>query len=171
MQKNKTVSFMYTEKESDRNIDNQINLAKDSEKKQRDKIYIRADMNEIIATGHIMRCLAVADAAKEMGKETIFITADEKPVEMLRSRGYEPIILHTEWNNMESELESLILLIQKESITKLLVDSYQVTKEYLAKLEKYTEVYYLDDLDAFEYVGKALYEKRVELPDLLAISK
>ena len=151
MQKNKTVSFMYTEKESDRNIDNQINLAKDSEKKQRDKIYIRADMNEIIATGHIMRCLAVADAAKEMRKETIFITADEKPVEMLRSRGYEPIILHTEWNNMESELESLILLIQKESITKLLVDSYQVTKEYLAKLEKYTEVYYLDDLDAFEY--------------------
>ena len=28
------------------------------------KIYIRADMNEIIATGHIMRCLSIADAAR-----------------------------------------------------------------------------------------------------------
>ena len=55
-----------------------------------DKIYIRVDMNEIIATGHVMRCLSVADAAREMGKETVFITADEKPVELLKGRGYEP---------------------------------------------------------------------------------
>ena len=48
-----------------------------------DKIYIRVDMNEIIATGHVMRCLSVADAAREIGKETIFIVADEKPVELL----------------------------------------------------------------------------------------
>lgn len=116
-----------------------------------DKIYIRVDMNEIIATGHVMRCLSVADAARDMGKETVFIVADEKPVEMLKSRGYEPVILYTKWNDMESELEKLIPFIQKNDISKLLVDSYQVTKEYLAKLEKYTEVFYLDDLDAFEY--------------------
>lgn len=116
-----------------------------------DKIYIRADMNEVIATGHIMRCLSVADAAREMGKEAVFITADEKPVTMLRSRGYEPVILGTRWNDMEGELKTLISLIGKEGITKLLVDSYRVTKEYLAKLEEYTEVFYLDDLDAFEY--------------------
>ena len=39
------------------------------------KIYIRADMNEIIATGHIMRCLSIADAAREQGVKTIFIVA------------------------------------------------------------------------------------------------
>ena len=50
-------------------------------------IYIRADMNEVIATGHIMRCLSIADAAKEMGKETVFIVADEKPIEILKKRG------------------------------------------------------------------------------------
>ena len=115
------------------------------------KIYIRADMNETIATGHIMRCLSIADAAKEMGKDTVFITADGKPAEMLRSRGYEPVILQTQWNDMESELETLIPLIQKEGIAQLLIDSYQVTREYLTKLEEYTEVFYLDDLDAFEY--------------------
>ena len=30
-------------------------------------LYIRTDMNTRIATGHIMRCLAIADAAKELG--------------------------------------------------------------------------------------------------------
>lgn len=116
-----------------------------------DKIYIRVDMNEIIATGHVMRCLSIADAAREMGKEVVFIVADEKPVEMLKGRGYDPVILYTKWDDMETELEKMISFIQKNGISKLLVDSYQVTKEYLAKLEEYTEVFYLDDLDAFEY--------------------
>ena len=123
----------------------------DNIEKSIDKIYIRADMNEIIATGHIMRCLSIADAAKEMGKETVFITADEKPVDILQNRGYKPVVLHTDWRKMEEELEILIPFIVENKITKLLVDSYQVTKEYLAKLEEYTEVFYLDDLDAFEY--------------------
>ncbi len=116
-----------------------------------DKVYIRADMNEVIATGHVMRCLSIADAAREQGKETIFITADEKPVEILKKRGYEPIVLHTDWNNMEEELEVLIPWIQKNGISKLLVDSYQVTENYLRTLEEHTQVFYLDDLDAFEY--------------------
>lgn len=116
-----------------------------------DKIYIRVDMNEIIATGHVMRCLSIADAAREMGKETIFIVADEKPVELLKERGYEPLVLHTNWRDMEEELEILIPFIQKNGVVKMLVDSYQVTPEYLTKLEEYTEVFYLDDVDAFEY--------------------
>ncbi len=115
------------------------------------KIYIRADMNEIIATGHIMRCLSIADAAREQGVKTIFIVADEKPLEMLEKRGYEAIVLHTLWNHMEEELDTLIPIIKENNIQKLLVDSYQVTEEYLRRLEEVTEVFYLDDLDAFEY--------------------
>jgi len=126
-------------------------IKQDSADKITEKIYIRADMNEIIATGHIMRCLSVADAAREMGKETVFIVADEKPVDILRKRGYEPVVLHTDWQKMEKELEVLIPFIEANKIGKLLVDSYQVTSEYLARLEEYTEVFYLDDLDVFEY--------------------
>lgn len=116
-----------------------------------EKIYIRVDMNEVIATGHVMRCLSIADAAKEMGKETIFITADEKPLELLRKRGYEPMVLGTDWKNMEQELEILIPFIQQNNISKLLIDSYQATEEYLERLEKVTQIFYLDDVDAFEY--------------------
>ena len=119
--------------------------------KTSEKIYIRADMNEVIATGHVMRCLSIADAAKEQGKEAVFIVADEKPIEILKKRGYEAIVLHTLWNNMDKELEVLLPLIKEKNIKKLLVDSYQVTKNYLQSLEEVTEVFYLDDLDAFEY--------------------
>lgn len=121
------------------------------EKHTNNTIYIRADMNEVIATGHIMRCLSIADAAREMGKDTVFIVADEKPIEILKKRGYEAIVLHTFWNNMEEELEVLLPIIREKQITKLLVDSYQVTPNYLQRLEEATEVFYLDDLDAFEY--------------------
>lgn len=116
-----------------------------------DKIYIRVDMNEIIATGHVMRCLSIADAARQQGIETIFITADEKPVEMLKVRGYEPVVLYTDWKDMERELEVLIPFLKNNKVGRLLVDSYQVTKNYLKRLEEVTEVFYLDDLDAFEY--------------------
>lgn len=120
-------------------------------RKEIGRIYIRADMNEVIATGHVMRCLSIADAAKKLGRETVFIVADEKPLELLKTRGYEAIVLHSDWKNMEEELEKLIPILNQQGITKLLVDSYQVTEKYLTELEKHTEVFYLDDVDAFEY--------------------
>ena len=39
--------------------------------------YIRADGNSQIGAGHIMRCLSIAEALKDKGKVTIFLTADE----------------------------------------------------------------------------------------------
>lgn len=48
-------------------------------------LYIRADMNNVIATGHMMRCLSIADAATKFGESTTFILADEQAVELIRS--------------------------------------------------------------------------------------
>ena len=114
-------------------------------------IFFRVDMNEKVATGHVMRCLSVADAAGEQGIRSIFITSDEKPVSMISGRGHETVILHSSWNEMEKELEELKKVIFQLGIHKLLVDSYQVTWGYLEELSKLTQVYYLDDLDGFSY--------------------
>ena len=114
-------------------------------------IYIRVDMNEQIATGHMMRCIAVADAAKSLGEPVTFLLADSQAAGLLRERGYGYIILHSKWDNMEAELPALILILQQKKIRRLLVDSYQVTEKYLEAIREYAQIYYMDDLDVFHY--------------------
>lgn len=126
--------------------------------------YIRVDANEIIATGHVMRCLAIADAMQAQKEKVIFITADEKGEELITKRGYEVLCLHSKWDALEEELDVLIETIKKHSISRLLIDSYQVTHKYLETLEAHTQVIYLDDLDAFAYpcsrvINYAVYAK------------
>ena len=114
-------------------------------------LYIRADMNDEIATGHVMRCLSIADSAKVRGIKTVFISADDQPKSLVESRGYESVILGTAWDDMESEITELTKVINKKNISSLLIDSYKVTEEYLRKVNALTRVYYLDDLNAFPY--------------------
>ncbi len=114
-------------------------------------LYIRTDMNSVIATGHVMRCLAIADAAKEIGENTTFIVSDDQADHMIRKRGYETIILRTRWDNMEMELDRLQSIIHEQRIRALLVDSYQVTQPYLQTLSDWVNVVYIDDLDSFCY--------------------
>ena len=66
-------------------------------------ILFRADGNKKIGSGHLMRCLSIADAMKEMGIQSIFATADDSMSELLRNRGYENIILHTDYYDMDGE--------------------------------------------------------------------
>lgn len=114
-------------------------------------LYIRTDMNSVIASGHVMRCLSIADAAKELGEKVIFILADEQAVSLVEKRGHETLVLHTKWDDMESELPVLNNIIVEREIASILIDSYRVTEEYLKKLSKVTGIIYLDDLNAFHY--------------------
>lgn len=108
-------------------------------------------MNKIIATGHMMRCLSIADAMKELGEQVTFLIADENPIELLEQRGYPYIVLHSVWNELEGELDTLCKVIQEKHIDKLLIDHYYVTENYLKAVEENTRVFYLDDLNAFVY--------------------
>ncbi len=114
-------------------------------------LYIRTDMNDFIATGHVMRCLAIADAAAELGEDTVFLLADRQAVGLIGDRGYRSIVLHTQWNHMDAEMDVLKSVIRKQKIQMLLVDSYMVTPAYLRVLSELTSVAYLDDLNAFDY--------------------
>lgn len=116
-----------------------------------DKLYFRVDANNVIATGHLMRCLSIADAARDYGIESVFITADEGSQVVLESRGYENVVLHSSWNDLDKEISQLSELIKQNQVNKLIVDSYYVTEKYLASLSKLTEVTYIDDLHMFDY--------------------
>lgn len=114
-------------------------------------LYIRADMNNVIATGHIMRCLAIANEAIKLGWGVTFILADAQATKILNERRIPYIILETAWNDMESELEKLQEIIRERNIRVLLIDSYMVTQKYLQILSTKTRIVYIDDLNSFKY--------------------
>ena len=115
------------------------------------KLYVRVDMNQFIATGHVMRCLSIAQEAKTQGVQVKFILADTQAEQFIKSKGFQTKVLYSTWNEMEKELPILLAYIVEERVQKLLVDSYYVTENYLSVLKKVTEVSYIDDLGSNYY--------------------
>lgn len=109
-------------------------------------IAFRVDANEQIATGHLMRCLAMAAELKRRGEQCVFFLAEEKETERILAQGVPYEVLESRWDLMEEELPKLGSLLEKYSPDWVVVDSYQVTKEYLRKLNEKVQVLYVDDM-------------------------
>lgn len=142
-------------------------------------IYIRTDGNSKIATGHLVRCLCIAQALESLGKSACFLVSDEDSFSLLKDlsasvfSGYtfsfDVKILKTAcYDNMELELEELAVLLTSADPTLttqdtsqtansaflkpiFFVDSYFVTEDYFSSLNKFAKVAYMDDLRAFDY--------------------
>lgn len=119
-------------------------------------IGFRVDANEQIATGHLMRCIAIAEECIRQGEECLFLLAQEKETERLTEHGILYRVLHTQWDDMESELPVLSRILAEEKFHWLVVDSYQVTTDYLAYLNQRVPVCYIDDRDEVCYPVSAL---------------
>lgn len=113
-------------------------------------VHIRVDANNIIATGHLFRCISIAEALREHGEDVTFVMADNNGVSILEGR-FPYIILDTDWRDMNSELAILRDILVQENAKKLIIDSYQVTENYLSELKKYVKTIYIDDVNAFYY--------------------
>lgn len=114
-------------------------------------IGIRADANRTIASGHIMRCLSIADALFHYGENCLFFVSEKEAEELVLQRGFPCICLSTIYNRKNDELNLFIPLILHYKINCLLVDSYEVTKLYMQKLREFTKLAYIDDLNLFQY--------------------
>lgn len=128
-------------------------------------IGIRVDVNKIIATGHIKRDMAIALCLREMEQECLFISADENCLPYLETYGFRSVILNSQWDDMESELERLLQVIEEYEIKSLLVDSYMVTEKYMQTLSRKTAVTYFDELAKFGYGCQQLVNGVLEPPD------
>ena len=115
------------------------------------KLYIRVDINNTIATGHLMRCLAIAEKAKDYNIETIFINADNEGTNLINEKGFKNIVLNTIWDDLDKETDILVDVIKKNEIKILLLDTYKVTYDYLSTIRKYTKTVYIDDLNEMKY--------------------
>lgn len=125
------------------------------------------DANSEIGAGHLMRCLTIADAmahSKNVQNRItpVFIAADSNAQETIQQHGYECVVLHTEYRNMEEELPVMQNLYEqycKQAVQGravdlpgfLLVDSYSATKDYLEQMNELLPVYYMDDILCPDY--------------------
>ncbi len=126
-------------------------------------VYIRTDGNETIASGHLVRCLTIAESIMKYGGAVHFLVSDEKSREELLTRmegkerklsfpsRFKLTVLGTEYQHPEQELSCVKQILQKKEKPVLLIDSYYVTPSYLLELKKAAKVYYLDDLQLFDY--------------------
>lgn len=119
-------------------------------------IMIRTDANEKIATGHMMRCITIANECLNRGIQVCFVFADHISEELFKKLSpnhneYQVEILNSSYNKPDTELKTLINIIKKTSPISILIDSYFMTPSYLNELTKISRTFYIDDIYAFDY--------------------
>lgn len=112
---------------------------------------IRADANETVAMGHIMRCITIAKELVRKGSRVIFFTADEYACHWLEQEGMEMVCLHSQWDDMEREIPLLRKELARTGCRKLVVDSYEASAKYLDKFRDLCKLIYIDDCFAENY--------------------
>lgn len=117
-------------------------------------IFFRADSNKQIASGHIMRCLSIAQAFEEVGEDVEFLIADENPIPMLEQANVNYTILHSTWNNLMKEVSIVRSRLQAQPNSLLFIDTYQVSRQYVEELLPYARICYLGSKQ--EYLGPIL---------------
>ena len=103
-------------------------------------VYIRADANDVIATGHVMRCLSIAEQLRKNNVNVTFVTADNNACDIIRDRKFQVDILNSTWNNLDKEIGNMKKYLIKNQVKLLVVDSYYITENYLNVLSEYTKI-------------------------------
>lgn len=119
------------------------------------KILIRADGNEQIGSGHIMRTKSIATELKGLGAKVLYALADERGKRLINDE-FQSVVLSSNYECLDDEISALSSIIKEQEIKLILLDSYFVTPKYFKELKKLAKVAYIDDLDAFAYECEAL---------------
>lgn len=118
-------------------------------------VLIRADGNEKIGSGHIMRTKSIAAELKKLGAKVLYALADERGKKLINNE-FQSVILSSNYECLDDEINALSSVIKEQKIKLILLDSYFVTPKYFKELKKLAKVAYIDDLDAFAYECEAL---------------
>ncbi len=108
------------------------------------KVAIRADASETIGTGHLMRCLTLADGLRRKGARTRFLSRDlpEHLIGILKSRGHELQQV------TGTEHESVVrCYLSNEPCDWLIIDHYDLDAEWERSVRPFAKgIMVVDDL-------------------------
>jgi UDP-2,4-diacetamido-2,4,6-trideoxy-beta-L-altropyranose hydrolase len=94
-------------------------------------LLIRADGSSRIGAGHVMRCLAIAQAWSDRGGLSAFVSA-EIPLELkerITAEGFQCVQIHSPAGTLDDASE-LISLVKGRNAQALILDGYQFDERY-----------------------------------------
>lgn len=129
------------------------------------RIAFRTDASSQIGTGHVMRCLTLADALREQGAECLFVCRKHEGhlMDHIRSRGYEPYALprpdangsfesdlaHASWLGVDwqTDADQTRQALGNEVLDWLIVDHYALDHRWESALRSLCKrIMAIDDL-------------------------
>jgi UDP-2,4-diacetamido-2,4,6-trideoxy-beta-L-altropyranose hydrolase len=111
-------------------------------------LIIRADASIAIATGHVMRCLALAQAWQDAGGNVVFAMAESTPSvnARLRSEGMEIVQLMASPNSVQ-DARDVAALARDRQAAWVVVDGYRFDSDYQSNLKNTgLKLLFMDDL-------------------------
>jgi UDP-2,4-diacetamido-2,4,6-trideoxy-beta-L-altropyranose hydrolase len=111
-------------------------------------VCIRVDGSVEIGTGHVIRCLALAEELSDRGYKPVFCTRgyDSGLIEKIKSRGFDLQVLHAALS-MQEDMERFTEMGKKHNAGVVITDNYHFTDQYLKYLkENFKVVVSIDDI-------------------------
>ncbi|MFD1736765.1 UDP-2,4-diacetamido-2,4,6-trideoxy-beta-L-altropyranose hydrolase [Bacillus salitolerans] len=114
------------------------------------KIVIRVDSSVSLGTGHVMRCLTLANYLKKEGIFSLFLCKDEPGnlISEIRMKGFEVLVLNYqgEFNQNSDALETLNYL-EKLNVNMIIVDHYGIDRTWESQIRRSVQkIFIIDDL-------------------------
>jgi len=133
------------------------------------KVAIRTDSSNLIGSGHIMRCLTLADLLKKEGHEVFFVCRNLpfNSLNIIDKRGFKSYLLsysdeqketylknpiNDDYNlwfgvSVNRDIEDTVKVIKDKYINLLVVDSYSLDSKWESKIRPYCKhIMVIDDL-------------------------
>ncbi|MCM3729744.1 UDP-2,4-diacetamido-2,4,6-trideoxy-beta-L-altropyranose hydrolase [Neobacillus cucumis] len=128
-------------------------------------VYIRVDASIEIGTGHVMRCLTLAEKLQDQGADVRFICREHKGhlIDLIAAKGYEVLVLkrprdhamapsvkgHTQWLGVPLSVDAIQTkeLLMNCSVDLLIVDHYAINEDWEVILrDQAKKIMVIDDL-------------------------
>jgi len=124
---------------------------------ERGTLVVRADAGLKMGTGHVMRCLALAQAWRRGGCGAVFAMAESTPAMdgLLRSQGITVTRIEGEPGGSEDASHTLAIA-RAFGADWLVVDGYQFDAEYQRRMQSLRPVLAVDDNGPLDYYSAEL---------------
>jgi len=106
-------------------------------------LLFRVDCNDVIASGHLMRCISLAQEAVKQDFDVTFIMSDGKSEDILNRFGFNLVNLNSDWKNLDDEIPGMVKLSERYAGAVLIIDTYSVTPIYTESLKSFYNLVYL----------------------------